>query len=171
MFSVKKYFHIFIGAIIGAAIMIVGTAAADTISLKGKKIESEADVVVDGVKIGTAILIEGKSYAPVRVIGEAAGFNVDFKDWTVILETPSEKESAPVVTEDVSDIDAKIKELQIEMKIHSTRLSELTGLNWDEYTEEEYKKLQEEHAATLKRASELNDEITRLKKLKEESSK
>lgn len=150
--------------------MVAGTAAADTISLKGKKIDSEADVVVDGVKIGTAILIEGKSYAPVRVIGEAAGFNVDFKDWTVVLETPSEKENKQVSNDTTSDIDEAIQALNKELKACENRYFEIRlGVMQDlsSYSQE----LIDEHSELEKKMKEIKAEIEKLKKLKEESSK
>lgn len=94
----KKLGYLAIGIVIGSIMSFSVGAAADSISLIGKKIGGESDVLVDGKKIGTAIIVNGSSYAPVRVIGEAAGFNVGFVDKKVVLGTTKEEVQKPVET-------------------------------------------------------------------------
>lgn len=57
-----------IGFVCGALLMFSGQALAEEISMIGKKVGSEATVVVDGVEVSNAVIIDSKSYAPVRDI-------------------------------------------------------------------------------------------------------
>ena len=87
----RKYI---IGFIAGILIATAGVAAADTVSMVGKKIQSEAVVTLDGKEIGTAIITDGTSYAPLRVVGEAVGVGVGWEKGVVKLETQTEARSA-----------------------------------------------------------------------------
>lgn len=105
----KKLGYLAIGIVIGSIMSFSVGAAADSISLIGKKISGESDVVVNGLKIGTAIIVNGSSYAPVRTIGDAAGFDVGFVNKKVILETPKVKEDEQVTSP--SETRTKIDEI------------------------------------------------------------
>ncbi|KAG3046004.1 hypothetical protein PC121_g20946 [Phytophthora cactorum] len=79
----KKYIA---GFLAGAVFVLSATAFADDIkSLVGKKIQGEAVVELNGQALDTAIIVDGKSYAPVRVIGEAAGYDVSMQNKKIIL--------------------------------------------------------------------------------------
>src|SRR5690606_2664306 len=84
----RKYL---IGFIAGVLVATAGVAAADTVSLVGKKIQSEAEVTLDGEEIGTAIITDGTSFAPIRIVAEATGLKVGYEKGNVKLET-QEKE-------------------------------------------------------------------------------
>lgn len=87
----KKYVAVFLA---GAVFVLSASAFADDIkSLVGKKIQGEAVVELNGQALDTAIIVDGKSYAPVRVIGEAAGYDVSMQNKKIILD---EKSSATV---------------------------------------------------------------------------
>lgn len=95
----RKYL---IGAVAGAALMLSVSVAADTLSLVGKKVQGETDVVLNSANgeqgnLDKAIIVDGKSYAPVRGIGEAAGFEVRFENKKVVLTAP-----APEVKQDTA---------------------------------------------------------------------
>ncbi|WP_339197904.1 hypothetical protein MKY95_07665 [Paenibacillus sp. FSL P4-0176] len=80
----KKYVA---GFLAGALFTLAGAAFADDIqSLIGKKIQGEAVVELNGQALDTAIIVDGKSYAPVRVIGEAAGYDVSMQNKKIILD-------------------------------------------------------------------------------------
>lgn len=79
-----------IGFIAGVLVATAGVAAADTVSLIGKKIQSEAVVTLDGETIGTAIITDGTSFVPIRVVGEATGLKVGYEKGNVKLETDKE---------------------------------------------------------------------------------
>lgn len=72
--------------IAGVLLTIGATTFADDIqSMIGKKIEGETSVTVDGSSIGSAIIVDGKSYAPIRTIAEASGLTVEYGVGGVVL--------------------------------------------------------------------------------------
>lgn len=87
----RKYL---IGFLAGILIAISGVAAADTVSMIGKKIQSEAIVTLDGEEIGTALIVDGTSYPPLRTVAEAVGVGVGWEKGVVKLETQTESRSA-----------------------------------------------------------------------------
>lgn len=89
-----------IGLIAGAFLMFSAQAFGESVSLVGKKIAGEAAVVVDGNQIGTAIIVEGRSYAPVRVVGEAAGYEVGYVAGSVTMDSKV-KETAGNLSEQI----------------------------------------------------------------------
>ncbi|WP_027085396.1 hypothetical protein [Cohnella panacarvi] len=90
---------IVIGILIGAALAFSGQALAETTSKVGKTIQTEYTVVVDGDPLKMkAIAVDGSSYTPNRVLAEAVGYNVDFKDNTVILTKKEDDIMSDVVT-------------------------------------------------------------------------
>jgi valyl-tRNA synthetase len=81
--DMKKYVA---GFLVGALFTVSATAFADEIkTMVGKKIQGEMVVELNGQALDTAIIVDGKSYAPTRSIGEAAGFEVNMKDKKIIL--------------------------------------------------------------------------------------
>lgn len=80
----KKYVA---GFLAGAVFTLSAAAFADDIkSLVGKKIQGETVVELNGQALDTAIIVDGKSYAPVRSIGEAAGYDVSMQNKKIILD-------------------------------------------------------------------------------------
>lgn len=78
----------------GALMMVSVQAFGDSISQIGKKIQTEYTVTVDGQQLSVpAIAVDGKSYAPVRAIGEAAGYDISVTEKSITLTT---KENVPV---------------------------------------------------------------------------
>lgn len=88
----RKYL---IGFLVGALVATAGVAAADTVSLVGKKIQGEAIVTLDGEQIDTAIIVDGKSYAPVRSVAEATGLKAGYEKGNVKLETQTNQYPLP----------------------------------------------------------------------------
>lgn len=78
MLRMKKYL---IGFIIGAMLMLSGTALAGTTikNMVGSVIQGQFPVSVDNVVLGNpAIVIDGVSYLPVRQFAETIGYVVNF---------------------------------------------------------------------------------------------
>ena len=75
------------GFIVGVFLATGITAYADSLSLVGKRIQSETIIYKDGEYLDKAIAIDGKSYAPIRVIAESAGLDVSYKGGEIYLET------------------------------------------------------------------------------------
>lgn len=119
----KKFSYVSLGIAIGVMLTLASNAYGSELkSLVGKKVQSESEVLVEGVKLDTAIIIDGKSYAPVRSIGEVAGFLVDFKDKKITLEkkqlsSEDETISEGVVGEVMTDIE------RVETQIDSVKSS------------------------------------------------
>ncbi|OKP90837.1 hypothetical protein A3844_02970 [Paenibacillus helianthi] len=75
------------GCLAGAVLMISTQAIGASTSLVGKTIQAEYTVNVYGKKLADkAIVIDGKSYAPVRAIGELAGYKVSLSGKTISLD-------------------------------------------------------------------------------------
>lgn len=161
----KKIGYLAIGIIIGSIMSFGVGAAADSISLVGKKISGESDVVVNGEKIGTAIIVNGSSYAPVRAIGEAAGFEVGFANKKVVLGAAKEESVKPVEGADLKKIridEIKKRGREIDnrgMDIRMTLGSQTTTL-----TDKEKSDLNAEMEALKAEAAELTKELAELEK-------
>lgn len=83
------------GFLAGAVLMVSTQAIGASVSLVGKKIEAEYTVKVYGKNLAVpAIVIDGKSYAPVRAIGELAGYKVTLSGKTISLDEKTGKSSA-----------------------------------------------------------------------------
>ncbi|MEK5024779.1 hypothetical protein [Paenibacillus sp. FSL M7-1046] len=94
----KKYF---VGFIAGIVLTLSSTVFADDISeLIGKKVEGTAKVNLNGSVIGSAVIINGSTYAPIRVIGQATGLDVGYEKGVVRLNSPDISET-PKKTADV----------------------------------------------------------------------
>lgn len=122
----KKYVASFLA---GAVFVLSATAFADDIkSLVGKKIQGEAVVELNGQALDTAIIVNGKSYAPVRVIGEAAGYEVSMQNKKIILDekssptvtTPGKEQS---VENQVAILSERIKSNQDTKKVYEDKIS------------------------------------------------
>ncbi|MBJ6364137.1 hypothetical protein ACFOQM_23225 [Paenibacillus sp. GCM10012307] len=76
-----------VGVVVGAALTLSVTAAADSISFVGKKVTSQTEVYLDGKLFDSAPVIDGTSLAPLRKAYETAGYKVTYKDGKVYLES------------------------------------------------------------------------------------
>ena len=76
-----------ISFIAGALLMASGQALADDISLIGKKVAGEATVLLNGKELSNAVIIDSKSYAPVRDITESFGAKVDYDKGVITIDT------------------------------------------------------------------------------------
>ncbi|MCQ4363133.1 hypothetical protein KQR54_18715 [Mycobacterium gordonae] len=108
MNEVKKVSYILLGVIIGILLTAsVGAYAAST-GLIGKKIAAEMPVYVDGDKIpDVAIVVDGKSYLPVRKTADIAGLGLDLKNKSIYL-TGNEVVPVNQNTRTIEDIDSQI---------------------------------------------------------------
>ncbi|MHA7963516.1 hypothetical protein ACX93W_05165 [Paenibacillus sp. CAU 1782] len=97
----KKYV---IGFIIGALLMFSGQALANTVSRIGLKVGAEATVILNGNQLPDAIIVDSKSYAPVKDIADAFGADVKYE--------PASKGKKAVITM-VGDVKQYPSDLQI----------------------------------------------------------
>jgi|SRR5690606_9993931 len=82
------------------------TSYGSVASLVGKKVQSEALVIVNGAELGNAIIIDGVSYLPVRKVSESLGVDVSYEDKKVIVIDEKKK-----LTAKIKSLTARIDEL------------------------------------------------------------
>lgn len=102
----RKSFHMALGIVIGVALTISASAAADGLkSLVGKQIDGEFTVTLNGeelaVKAGT---IEGTSYLPVRAVSEALNLEVGFNNDTGISLTKKGADKVSTITPRANEV-------------------------------------------------------------------
>lgn len=86
-----------IGILIGVSISYTFTAYGEDISKIGHKVQGEYKVVINGTALNQkAVGVDGSTYAPLRAIGEATGYDVTFKDSTVYFTEKKGADSVPV---------------------------------------------------------------------------
>jgi peptidoglycan hydrolase CwlO-like protein len=92
------------GLVVGVLLFASTTVFADSAkSLLGKKVQGTFDVSFNGHQIGSAPVIDGSTYLPVRSISEAAGINISVEGKRIELTTTDE--IVPTVTD--AETDAK----------------------------------------------------------------
>lgn len=73
-----------LGFIIGS--LIFTTIPVLAVTMLGKAVDTIYPVIIDGERVSKdAIVIEGTSYLPVRVVAETVGYNVYFKGGEILL--------------------------------------------------------------------------------------
>jgi hypothetical protein len=83
------------GIVAGAMLMMGAQALGASATLVGKAIQGEYTVNVYGKKLADpAIVIDGKSYAPLRAIGELAGYKVTVEGKTISLDEKTDEGAA-----------------------------------------------------------------------------
>jgi hypothetical protein len=114
---------------------MIGTivANADSVSLIGKKVQSEAVVNLDGVSAGSAIIIDGVSYAPVRVIAEASNLTVGYKKGVITLTSNESENTEKSVVFDEVALNKEKRQLTIRVNTLRNYISDTTH-SINEYT-------------------------------------
>lgn len=119
-----------LGIVVGALFATAGSAFAAS-GLIGKKVDSEAKVILNGESMSNGIVIEGKSYAPVRDITESLGLEVSyFKDsgkMAVIEIVKSDSEVAKEQT--LQNLEVKKAKAQEEIKLLTQAIENLEADN------------------------------------------
>jgi len=134
----------FVGILIGAFLTLSTTALASGVSdLIGKKVDGVKNVSLNGDSIGQAVIIQGKSYLPVRDLAEGYGSKIEIqKGGDILLSTPTvtnnnpeepslpEDPSNPVEPSDPSDSSADVLIKKIDDKKYEIERakSEVLGL-------------------------------------------
>lgn len=136
----KKYI---VGFLVGTIFAMSATAFADDIqSLVGKKVQAESTVEVNG-KTLTTVVVEGKNYAPVRSIGEAAGYDVIVDGKKVILNSEVKTVDGvnallnPSPTKEQIELALKMAQEKVERYAKAVETYEI---NLQKYSETEAKK-------------------------------
>jgi hypothetical protein len=106
------------GALFGGLIAMALPVSADVVSLVGEKVVGETTVTLNGNSVGKAIIVDNKSYLPVRDTAKAFGAEV----------TPSSGEIKLTISDPDASVESELNSLRgektsIEIKIarsHST---------------------------------------------------
>lgn len=116
-----------VGFIAGAIFMLSTQAYGSGISLIGKKVSGEVNVVVDGKQLSKAIIVEGKSYAPVRDISNGVGADLIYeKGGPIVLSTNSSSSEKSVVDIiEKRDLETKISQQENKLKEIKKTISDL----------------------------------------------
>lgn len=164
--------RILIGVLIGMLISVPIYSIANSVSLVGKRIETEVNVRLNGKLLETkAIAIEGTSYLPVRSISENLGLDVkyDSEKREVLLNLLSEDEVRyNAVVARIDQINKRLKEIASELEQNNIQIQVKKALLSDPKTKEEGEHqiaVLEEEIATLKAEhNELTKELLLLSK-------
>lgn len=100
-----------IAFIAGALLMISGQALAEQVSRIGLKVGGEAAVYLNGKQLSDAIIVDNKSYAPVRDIAEAFNSDVEF--------VPATKDQKAVISLEMKSDAETIADLAKQEKVNS----------------------------------------------------
>ncbi|MCD1261666.1 hypothetical protein B5M42_022945 [Paenibacillus athensensis] len=76
-----------IGAAVGFVLSLSLTAHAEVEQVMNAVVQGLFPVKVDGVRVGDAIVVNDKTYLPVRSFGEAVGYEVTFTDAREVVMT------------------------------------------------------------------------------------
>lgn len=122
----KKYI---IGGLVGFVLATAAGANAQGVTnLIDQVVQGVFPVTVQGTSIGEAVVIDNKTYLPVREFGEAVGYTVTFTEAREVVMTKNVETTEPVVTpqptpvtgktvaEQISDLQKKIDDVKLSLK-------------------------------------------------------
>jgi hypothetical protein len=111
------------GVLVGGLIMSAIPAYGAVTSLIGENVDGQSTVTFNGKEVGTAIIVESKSYIPVRDIAEAIGLNVEPKAGRIDLSNLSSADAAEhvrieleTIRKDKTSIESQITKIQQTIK-------------------------------------------------------
>lgn len=161
----KKVGYIIIGLIMGVSLSIAGSVYGADIILLGKTIQGQTPVYLDGEKLDDAIIVDGKSYGPIRKIGEASGNTVSFEEGEIHLNSVSpsttQQSGDDAVIESTVSKEEQLKSIEHEILIKKAVI-EMTkdALRLSPNASQQYK---DEQIASI---SQLEAQVTELEKQK-----
>lgn len=130
----RKYL---IGILLGASLMFSAQAFGAAATLIGKKISREVKVIIMGAELEKkAILLDGTTYVPLRVITEKLGLQAEYVNGEVVVRNKSAElaEYELKITKkmkEVEDTKEAISLLQSDIKLQEQRLVDENGRVYD----------------------------------------
>lgn len=124
----KKFGYLALGVVIGAALTVSSSVFGASLGLIGKKIQGEAVVMVNGGQIDSAIIVDGKSYAPVRSIGAAAGYDIGFEPGKITLKSKGANSNMYNAGTRLDNINTGINKAKRDIAQNQIRYDEYTKL-------------------------------------------
>jgi hypothetical protein len=116
----RKYL---IGVIIGFTLSIGVSAHAEVVNLINQAVQGLFPVTIDGKPLGDAIVVDNKTYLPVREFGEAAGYAVAFTDAKGVVLTKNVATPTPTPSPTIPTTTKEQKILQIQGRIEIVKMN------------------------------------------------
>lgn len=98
-----------VGVIVGALFMVSAQAFGDGVNFVGKKVAKESIVKVNGEEAGKAIIVDNKSFVPVRDISDKIGAAISIEKGGTIALTINQSNGVPGSSADVEEAIKKQK--------------------------------------------------------------
>jgi hypothetical protein len=119
-----------------------GANAQEVTKLIDSVVQGVFPVTVEGNSVGDAIVVNDKTYLPVREFGEAVGYKVTFtEDREVVLtKTEESKPNVPITTPIQNDIPQKTLDEQI-TELNEKLKSEKSNLESNKLFKQQYENL------------------------------
>lgn len=137
----KKYF---IGVILGLFLSFGVSAHAEVSNLIDQVVQGMFPVTIDGQSMGDAIVVDNKTYLPVREFGEAVGYAVTFTDNREVVLTKNEIVTNPIPSEqptapsaDPQATDSKVKPLTMKNIVLNIKDKLEKNMNEENYFEKD----------------------------------
>ena len=99
----KRLGYILIGMVVGAALSFSASVYGAEALLIGKQVQGQTTLYDNGMALDIAIIVDGKSYAPVRSIAESSGKKVSFEEGGIYLDTVDAADVESAAVEAVPD--------------------------------------------------------------------
>jgi hypothetical protein len=132
MILMKKFI---LGLVLGLAIAIPVGAHAEVVSLVNQVVQGLFPVTVDNKPLGDAIVVDNKTYLPVREFGEAAGYKVTFTDDQKVILTKNDTTTSTTHDQQLkyyaewqkkyNDLSDKLNKLVIEKQALETKIGDI----------------------------------------------
>lgn len=116
------------GLIIGAVLMVSSQAFGAGISFVGKKVDGQTPVTINGENIGDAIVIQGKSFVPVREITQGFGGTVEQATGKGIALKMSDISAITPTVGDSSNNSELLQQIEQQKKLIKSINAEISGL-------------------------------------------
>jgi hypothetical protein len=104
------------GVVVGALLMVSTQAFGANINFIGKKVANETVVKVNGEEAGKAIIVENKSFIPVRDISEKIGAEIAFEKGGVIALTTEQVPTTPTTPDTPTTPSVEVTNLEKAIK-------------------------------------------------------
>ncbi|MEK5479888.1 hypothetical protein NYE70_23605 [Paenibacillus sp. FSL R5-0407] len=119
-----------VGVFVGAMLMMSTQAFGASINYIGKKVSGETPVKVNGETAGNAIIVDNKSFIPVRDISDKIGADISFEKGGVISLTTSSQtpEESTVNTEAIKKQQELIDETKKKIDATAEKVSHYEAL-------------------------------------------
>ncbi|BFH70590.1 hypothetical protein J27TS7_58970 [Paenibacillus dendritiformis] len=164
-----------LGIIVGALLAFSPQVYSAASSLVGKKIDGQIEVKLDGKQVGSAVVVEGTSYLPVRNIANELGLKikVDKKEVTITSEEKSaEEEIAKLKKErvkvsdqlerDKANVESSLHDVEKTKERYEKTLAETNDSRYVDPVKSAYESSNKGHENLLKRIEDNEKELERI---------